>query len=53
MAFGRDVRSAIFRKVETFSQAEINQFGTPCLITRNTNDVQQVQMVVLHGAQRS
>jgi len=49
MAFGRDVRSAIFRKVEGFSQTELNQFGTPSLITRNTNDVQQVQMVVLLG----
>ena len=49
MAFGRDVRSAIFRKVESFSQAELNQFGTPSLITRNTNDVQQVQMTVLIG----
>ena len=47
MGFGRDVRSAIFRRVESFSQAEINIFGTPSLITRNTNDVQQVQMVVL------
>ena len=49
MAFGRDVRGAIFRKVESFSQAELNTFGTPSLITRNTNDVQQVQMVVLMG----
>ena len=49
MAFGRDVRSAIFRKVESFSQAELNHFGTPSLITRNTNDVQQVQMTVLIG----
>ena len=49
MAFGRDLRSAIFRKVESFSQVELNQFGTPSLITRNTNDVQQVQMVVLLG----
>jgi ATP-binding cassette subfamily B multidrug efflux pump len=49
MAFGRDVRSAIFRKVESFSQVELNHFGTPSLITRNTNDVQQVQMVVLIG----
>ena len=47
MAFGRDVRSAIFRRVEAFSQTEVNLFGTPSLITRNTNDVQQVQMVVL------
>jgi ATP-binding cassette, subfamily B, multidrug efflux pump len=47
MAFGRDVRGALFRKVETFAQTEVNQFGTPSLITRNTNDVQQVQMVVM------
>ena len=44
MAFGRDVRGAIFRKVESFSQTELNHFGTPSLITRNTNDVQQVQL---------
>ena len=49
MAFGRDVRAAIFRTVESFSQTEVNLFGTPSLITRNTNDVQQVQMVVLLG----
>ncbi len=49
MAFGRDVRSALFRKVESFSQSEINRFGTPSLITRSTNDVQQVQMVVAIG----
>jgi ATP-binding cassette, subfamily B, multidrug efflux pump len=46
MGFGRDVRSAIFRKVESFSQVEVNHFGPPSLITRNTNDVQQVQMLV-------
>jgi ATP-binding cassette subfamily B multidrug efflux pump len=49
MAFGRDVRAAIFGKVESFSQVEVNHFGTASLITRNTNDVQQVQMVVLMG----
>ncbi len=49
MAFGRDVRGAIFRSVETFSQVEVNHFGPASLITRNTNDVQQVQMVVLMG----
>jgi len=49
MSFGRDVRSAIFRKVESFSRAELDTFGTASLITRNTNDVQQVQMVVLMG----
>jgi ATP-binding cassette subfamily B protein len=47
MAFGRDLRSAIFRTVETFSQVEVNRFGAASLITRNTNDVTQVQTVVL------
>jgi ATP-binding cassette subfamily B protein len=46
MAFGRDVRTAIFRAVEGFSQVEINHFGPASLITRNTNDVLQVQTVV-------
>ncbi|MGH2511323.1 MAG: ABC transporter ATP-binding protein, partial [Candidatus Limnocylindrales bacterium] len=49
MGFGRDVRTAIFRKVETFSQVEVNRFGPASLITRNTNDVQQVQTVVFLG----
>jgi ATP-binding cassette, subfamily B, multidrug efflux pump len=49
MSFGRDVRSAIFRKVESFSQVEVNRFGPASLITRNTNDVQQVQMVLFMG----
>jgi len=49
MAFGRDVRSAIFRRVEAFSQTEVNTFGTPSLITRNTNDVQQLQQLVVHA----
>jgi ATP-binding cassette subfamily B multidrug efflux pump len=47
MAVGRDLRGALFRRVEGFSQMELNRFGTPSLITRATNDVQQVQMVVL------
>ncbi len=47
MALGRDLRAALFRKVETFSQMEVNRFGTPSLITRTTNDVQQVQMLAL------
>ena len=47
MGFGRDVRGALFRRVQSFSQAEVNRFGTPSLITRTTNDVQQVQMAVL------
>jgi len=49
MSFGRDARSSLFRRVESFSQGEINRFGTPSLITRGTNDVQQVQMVVAIG----
>jgi ATP-binding cassette subfamily B multidrug efflux pump len=47
MAFGRDLRSAIFHHVGTFSGREVARFGAPSLITRNTNDVQQVQMLVL------
>jgi ATP-binding cassette subfamily B protein len=46
MGFGRDVRRAVFSAVETFSQVEVNKFGPASLITRNTNDVQQVQTVV-------
>jgi ATP-binding cassette subfamily B protein len=46
MGFGRDLRRAIFTKVETFSQVEVNRFGPASLITRNTNDVQQVQTLV-------
>src|SRR6478752_737436 len=47
MGFGRDVRAALFHQVGTFSDREIAKFGAPTLITRNTNDVQQVQMLVL------
>ncbi|MCW2711585.1 MAG: transporter ATP-binding protein, partial [Marmoricola sp.] len=47
MGFGRDVRSAIFHRVGSFSQREVQHFGAPSLITRETNDVQQVQMLVL------
>jgi ATP-binding cassette subfamily B protein len=47
MSFGRDVRGAIFGHVSTFSAREVAQFGAPSLITRNTNDVQQVQMLVV------
>ena len=49
MAFGRDLRQGIFTTVEGFSARELNQFGAPSLITRNTNDVQQVQMVLFIG----
>ncbi|PWU48415.1 multidrug ABC transporter ATP-binding protein [Micromonospora globispora] len=47
MGFGRDVRGFIFGHVNRFSAREVNRFGAPSLITRNTNDVQQVQMLVL------
>jgi len=47
MAFGRDVRTAIFHQVGSFSDREVAQFGAPSLITRTTNDVQQVQMLVV------
>jgi ATP-binding cassette subfamily B protein len=49
MGFGRDLRGAVFRTVESFSQVEVARFGSPSLITRNTNDVQQVQTVVFMG----
>ena len=49
MAFGRDMRDDVFSTVEAFSARELNQFGAPSLITRNTNDVQQVQMVLFMG----
>lgn len=49
MGMGRSIRGDLFRKVESFAQSEIGRFGTPSLITRNTNDVQQVQMVVALG----
>jgi ATP-binding cassette subfamily B protein len=47
MAFGRDVRGDLFHTVTGYSAREVNQFGAPTLITRITNDVQQVQMFVL------
>lgn len=47
MSFGRDVRSAVFTRVGTFSEREVARFGAPSLITRSTNDVQQVQQLVL------
>ncbi|WP_285662961.1 ABC transporter ATP-binding protein [Actinorhabdospora filicis] len=46
MGLGRDVRAAIFGRVQEFSVREVGQFGAPSLITRTTNDVQQVQMLV-------
>ena len=47
MSFGRDVRLAVFEQVGAFSERELSRFGAPSLITRTTNDVQQVQMLVL------
>ncbi|MDT4931576.1 MAG: ATP-binding cassette, subfamily multidrug efflux pump [Pseudonocardiales bacterium] len=47
MSFGRDVRGALFHRVSSFSAREVAQFGAPSLITRTTNDVQQVQMLVV------
>ncbi|MCD0482695.1 ABC transporter ATP-binding protein/permease [Streptacidiphilus sp. ASG 303] len=47
MALGRDVRAGVFDRVQSFSAREVGRFGAPSLITRTTNDVQQVQMLVL------
>ncbi len=47
MALGRDLRAAIFHRVQDFSAQEVNRFGPPSLITRTTNDVQQIQLLVL------
>ncbi|MDD7836510.1 MULTISPECIES: ABC transporter ATP-binding protein [Paenarthrobacter] len=49
MAIGRDLRRSVFRQVSSFSAQDVNRFGAPTLITRGTNDVQQVQMLVLMG----
>jgi ATP-binding cassette subfamily B protein len=47
MSFGRDLRAALFHHVGSFSAREVGHFGAPSLITRGTNDVQQVQMLVV------
>jgi ATP-binding cassette subfamily B multidrug efflux pump len=47
MSLGRDLRGGIFHRVGEFSEREVSKFGAPSLITRTTNDVQQVQMLVL------
>lgn len=47
MAFGRDVRKALFARIGAFSAREVSHFGAPSLITRATNDVQQVQMLAM------
>ncbi|MEV5011481.1 ABC transporter ATP-binding protein [Streptomyces sp. NPDC055692] len=48
-ALGRDLRSAVFRRVLDFSAREIGRFGTPSLLTRSVNDVQQVQNLAQSG----
>jgi ATP-binding cassette subfamily B multidrug efflux pump len=50
MGFGRDIRSALFHRVTDFSTREVGAFGAPSLITRITNDVQQVQLLVVMAA---
>jgi ATP-binding cassette, subfamily B, multidrug efflux pump len=47
MALGRDVRRGVFSRVQEFSDRDVHHFGTPSLITRTTNDVQQVQMLAI------
>ena len=44
---GRDLRAGVFRNVVSFSSAEIDRFSTASLITRSTNDIQQIQMVIV------
>jgi ATP-binding cassette subfamily B protein len=50
MLMGRDIRNGVFERVSAFSEREVSQFGPGSLITRNTNDVQQVQMLAMMGA---
>jgi ATP-binding cassette subfamily B protein len=49
MSYGRDVRAGVFHQVGQLSAREVGTWGAPSLITRSTNDVQQVQMLVLMG----
>ncbi len=49
MRLGRDIRGDVFRRVESLSLSQVNALGVPSLITRNTNDVQQIQMLVMTG----
>ena len=46
LAYGRDMRLALFTKVQSFSQSDLDHFGTPSLITRTTNDVNQIQQMM-------
>lgn len=50
MSAGRDMRRDVYEKVSGFSEREVSTFGAGTLITRNTNDVQQVQMLAMMGA---
>ncbi|GAB2458648.1 ABC transporter ATP-binding protein [Xylanimonas ulmi] len=50
MALGRDLRDAVYGRVSGFSEREVSHFGAGSLITRNTNDVQQVQMIAMMGS---
>jgi ATP-binding cassette subfamily B protein len=50
MGFGRDLRASLFHRVTGFSAREVGSFGAPSLITRITNDVQQVQLLVVMAA---
>ena len=50
MQAGRDIRNDVFERVSAFSEREVSQFGAGSLITRNTNDVTQVQMLAMMGA---
>ncbi|MFE6965538.1 MULTISPECIES: ABC transporter ATP-binding protein [unclassified Agromyces] len=50
MQAGRDIRDDVFERVSSFSEREVSKFGPGSLITRNTNDVQQVQMLAMMGA---
>ena len=49
MGTGADLRAAVFTRVQAFSAREMNRFGTPSLITRNTNDIQQIQLLLQMG----
>jgi ATP-binding cassette subfamily B multidrug efflux pump len=50
MQAGRDIRNDVFERVSAFSEREVTQFGAGSLITRNTNDVTQMQMLAMMGA---
>ena len=49
MRLGRDIRASLFRRVESLSLSQVHSVGVPSLITRSTNDVQQIQMLVMTG----